>query len=121
MQFEARVDLVNGRRRVRRRNVDVLECRGRVAWRGGVVALRGRLGAKPAKARCVGRGLTAELGEVQVGASLVAVIHRLVKTALGPVAVKDDAVEGDADGFDDDFDDDADESPVLDKGVSGGV
>lgn len=36
-----------------------------------------------------------------------------MQLALGPVAVKDDAVEGDADDLDDDFDDYADESPVL--------
>lgn len=69
-----------------------------------------RLGAEAGR---VGSGLDAQLGEVQVGAGLVAHVHGLVQLALGPVAVEDDAVEGDADDLDDDFDDDADESPVL--------
>jgi len=38
-----------------------------------------------------------------------------VESTLGPVAVKDDGVERDADDLDDDFNNDADKGPVLAK------
>ena len=65
------------------------------------------------EAGSVGRRLGAQLGQVQVGAGLVAQVHALVQLALGPEAVEDDAVDGDGDDLDDDLDDDADEGPVL--------
>jgi hypothetical protein len=52
--------------------------------------------------------LGAQLGEVQIGAGLVADGHGLPELPLGPEAVEDDAVDGDAEDFDDDFDDTAD-------------
>ena len=63
----------------------------------------------------VGRGLGAELGEVEVGARAVADVHGLVQAAFGEDAVGDDAVDGDGDDFDNDFDEGADEGPVLPK------
>lgn len=88
------------------------EARGKSILREG-----GRLGAE---ARCVGGGLAAKLGEVEIGAGLVAHVHRLVKLPLRPVSVKDDAVKRDADDLDHQLDNDANKSPVLeaaDKGV----
>lgn len=66
----------------------------------------------------VGRGLRAQLGQVEVGASFVADVHGLTKLAFGVVAVEDDAIDGDGDGLDDDFDDAAYKGPGLGK-VSG--
>lgn len=71
------------------------------------------------EARRVGCRLGAELGEVEIGASLVADGHGLSELALGPETVEDDCVDDDAEGFDDDFDDAADERPVLRVAVSG--
>lgn len=53
------------------------------------------------------------MGEVEVGAGFVAVVHCLAELALGVVAVEDNAVDGDGDGLDDDFDDAADDGPGL--------
>ena len=61
----------------------------------------------------VGRGLSAELGEVEVRARAVADVHGFVEATLREDAVGDDAVDGDGDDFDDDFDEGADETPVL--------
>ena len=61
----------------------------------------------------VGRRLHAQLGQVQVGAGLVARVHGLVQLALGDEAVHEDAVDGDRDDLDGDLDDGADEGPVL--------
>jgi hypothetical protein len=57
--------------------------------------------------------LGAQLGEVEVGARFIAVVHCLAELALGVVAVEDDAVDGDGDGLDNDFDDAADDGPGL--------
>lgn len=65
------------------------------------------------EARGVGRGLGAELGEVEVGAGAVAEVHRFVEAALGVEAVEDDGVDGDGDDLDGDFDDGADQRPAL--------
>lgn len=70
-------------------------------------------GGHGAEARGVGGGLGAELGEVEVGAGFVAVVHCLAELALGVVAVEDDTVDGDCDGLHDDFDDAADDGPGL--------
>lgn len=72
-----------------------------------------RGGARALKARGVGRGLGAELGEVEVGASAVAEVHGFVETALGVEAVEDDGVNGDGDDLDDDLDEGADQRPAL--------
>ena len=56
----------------------------------------------------VGRGLGAELGEVEVGAGAVAEVHGFVEFAFGPDAVEDDAVQEEGDYFDDDLDKAAD-------------
>jgi len=61
----------------------------------------------------VGSGLGAELGEIEIGSGLVAHVHGLVKLALGPVAVENNAVEGDANNLDHKLDDNADQGPVL--------
>lgn len=78
-----------------------------------VVAGFGRLLAVEVPAGSVWRRLATELGEVEVGSSLVAVGHALSELALRPVAVEDDAINCNGDDLDDDFDDAADESPVL--------
>jgi hypothetical protein len=90
--------------------VEVLEVGGREAGRHGVLRKGGGLGTEAGR---VGGRLGAELGEVEIGAGLVAHVHGLMQLALGPVAVKDDAVQDDADDFDNELDDDADEGPVL--------
>lgn len=51
--------------------------------------------------------------EVEVGTRFVADVHGFAELALRVVAVEDDAVDGDCDGFDDDFNDAADERPRL--------
>ena len=61
----------------------------------------------------VGRGLGAQLGEVEVRAGAVADVHGLVELALGAEPVENDAVKGDGDDFNDDLDEGADEGPVL--------
>ena len=61
----------------------------------------------------VGRGLGAELGEVEICAGFIAEVHGLVEAAFGVESVEDDAVDGDCDDFDDDFDHGADEGPIL--------
>lgn len=66
-----------------------------------------------AEAGGVGGGLGAELGEVEVGAGFVAVVHCLAELALGVVAVEDDTVDGNGDSLDDNFDDAADDGPRL--------
>ena len=66
----------------------------------------------------VGRGLRAQLGEVEVRASFVADVHGLAELAFGVVAVEDDAIDDNGDGLDDDFDDAADKGPGLGK-ISG--
>lgn len=83
---------------------------GRVAGRHGVLAQGRGLGAE---AGGVGSGLAAELGEVKIGTGFVTHVHGLCEAALGVVAVKEDAVEGDGHDFDNDFDDNADQRPVL--------
>lgn len=70
-------------------------------------------GGEGAEAGGVWGGLGAKLGEVQVGAGFVAVVHCLAELALGVVAVEDDAVDGNGDGLDDHFDDAADDGPGL--------
>lgn len=72
-----------------------------------------RGGAGSVEAWGVGRGLRAELGEVEVGAGAVTEIHRLVEPALGVEAVEDDAVDGDGDDLDDDLDEGTDQRPGL--------
>ena len=61
----------------------------------------------------VGGGLGLELGEVEVGAGLVAGVHGLAELVFAVEAVEDDRVDGDGDELDDDFDDAADQRPVL--------
>lgn len=78
----------------------------------GVGVLQGR-GARAVEARGVGRGLGAELGEVEVGAGAVAEIHGFVEAPLGVEAVEDDGVDGDGDDLDGDLDDGADQRPAL--------
>lgn len=53
------------------------------------------------------------LGEIELGASVVALIHGLSQPTFGPVAPENDAVDENCDDFDDDFDDCADKGPVL--------
>ena len=65
------------------------------------------------EARGVGRGLGAQLGEVEVGAGAVAHVHGFVQAAFGENAVGDDAVDRDGDDFDNDFDEGADQRPIL--------
>jgi hypothetical protein len=88
---------------------EVLVSRWRKARRESVLREGGRLG----EARSVGGGLRAQLGKVEVGTSLVTHVHGFVQLALCPVAVEDNAVQGDADDLDDELDDDADQRPVL--------
>ncbi len=85
----------------------------------GVVVQRG--GARAVEARGVGRGLGAELGEVEVGAGAVAEVHGFVEAALGVEAVEDDGVDGNGDDLDDDLDDGADQGPVLEAADEGVV
>lgn len=82
----------------------------RVSWGRAPAAGAGGEGAE---SWGVGCGLGAELGEVEVGAGLVAVGHGLSELSLGPEAEEDDGVDGDDEDFNDDFDDAADEGPVL--------
>ncbi len=65
------------------------------------------------EARGVGSGLATELGEVEIGASTVAKVHRLVEATFGVVAIEDDAVDGDGDDFDDNLDESTDKCPML--------
>lgn len=51
-----------------------------------------RVGGAKGEARCVGRGLGAELGEVEVAAGFVAEVHGFVEAAFGVESVEDDAV-----------------------------
>ena len=83
-----------------------------VAWRWAPAAGTRRHGAEAGR---VGRGLRAQLSEVQVGAGAVTHGHRLAKLALRPEAVKDNAVDGDDKNFDYNFDDAAYKRPVLVK------
>jgi len=80
---------------------------------GDGVGVVQRRGARALEARGVGRGLGAELGEVEVGTGAVAEVHGLVEAALGVEAVEDDAVDGDGDDLDHDLDNGADQRPVL--------
>lgn len=83
--FGVRRGVVDGGREAR--GFDVLGVRwGEGTEAGGV---RGRLGA--------------ELSEVKVGAGAVADVHGFAEALLGVVAVKDDAIEDDGDGFEDHF------------------
>lgn len=89
---------------------EVLVRLGRESGRESVLRERWGLGTE---AGGVGSGLGAELGEIEIGAGLVAHVHGLVQLSLGVVPVEDDAVETDADDFHHDLDDDADQGPVL--------
>ena len=91
---------------------EVAESGRRMARRHGILAESRRLWTEP---RGVWRGLTPELGKVKIGASAVTHVHRLVEAALGVVAIKDDAVEGDANNLNHHLDDNADQSPVLES------
>lgn len=62
-----------------------------VTWRWAPAAGAGRHGTK---ARGVGCGLRAKLGEVEIGTGTVAHGHGLAELALRPEAVEDDAVDG---------------------------
>lgn len=55
----------------------------------------------------VGRGLRAELREIQVGPGLVTQVHGLAQPLLGVEAVEDDRVDEDDNDVDDDLDDGA--------------
>lgn len=79
----------------------------------GMGVLVGVWGFIAFEARGVGRGLGAELGEVEVCAGFVAQVHGFVESAFGVESVEYDAVDGDCDDFDDDFDQGADEGPTL--------
>jgi len=81
-----------------------------VAWRWAPAAGTRRHGAE---ARSVGRGLRAQLSEIQVGAGAVTHGHGFAELALGPETVEDDAVDGDDENLDYDFDDAAYKCPVL--------
>jgi len=81
-----------------------------VAWRWAPAAGARRHGAE---ARSVGRGLRAQLSEIQVGAGAVTHGHGFAELALGPETVEDDAVDGDDENLDYDFDDAAYKCPVL--------
>jgi len=59
--------------------------------------------------RSVGGRLSAQLRQIQIGASFVADIHRLVESALRPEAVEDDTVDTDRDDLHDNLNDGADE------------
>ena len=76
-------------------------CGGREAW--GLHVHGVRWGHGP-EAWSVRGGLSAQLGEVQVGAGLVSHVHGLPEALLGVVPVEDDAVEDDCDGFKNDLD-----------------
>jgi hypothetical protein len=58
-----------------------------------------------------------QLSQIQIVAGIVAAIHRLHETALGPEAVEDDGVDQKHEDFDDDFNDGADKAPVLKYGL----
>ena len=81
-----------------------------VAWRWSPAA--GAWG-QGTEARGVGCGLRAELSEVEIGSSTVALSHGLPELALRPEAVEDDAVNDHAKKLDNDLDDAAHKSPVL--------
>ena len=98
-------DLVDGRRLLLR---DVGVPR---AENGVVAAHAGSHGAL--EAGRVGRGLRAELREVEVRARRVPLGHGLAQTPLRVEAVEDHAVDEDGDDLDDDLDEAADERPVL--------
>lgn len=103
--------------------LDVIErfvCCWWEARRHGVLGESRRLGAVlregwglGAESRSVGCGLAAELGKVEVGASLVSHIHGLGELSLGVVTVKDDTVKDDADDLNDNLDNHTDQRPVL--------
>jgi hypothetical protein len=57
--------------------------------------------------------LETELGEVEIVSCLVAAVHALHQSALGPDAVEDYGIDQDGKNLDDDFDDGADKTPVL--------
>lgn len=65
------------------------------------------------EARCVWRGLRAELSKVEIGASFVAHVHTLVETTLGVEAVEHDRIDADCKQFDNNLDNAADQTPVL--------
>jgi len=65
------------------------------------------------EAGSVGRGLGAQLGEVEVRAGAVTDVHGFAKALLGVVSVEDNTVEDDGDTFEDDFDETTYERPTL--------
>jgi len=82
----------------------------RVARRWSPAARARRHGTE---ARCVGRGLRAELSKIEIGAGTVTLGHGLPELPLGPESVEDDSVDGDTQDFNDYLDDAAHKSPVL--------
>ena len=86
---------------------------GRLTVFGGRVRVLVWVGRAEREAGCVGCGLGAELGEVEVGTGFVAEVHGFVEAAFGVEAIEDDAVDGDGDYLNDDFDEGADERPIL--------
>ena len=89
---------------------EVAKRAGCLTRRHGVLTEGRRFGTK---ARGVGGGLDAELGEVEIRSSLVTHVHGLMQLALAVVAVEHHAVQGDTHELDNNLDDDADERPVL--------
>jgi len=83
--------------------------------RPGDVGAEGGLGRalEAAEARRVGRGLHAQLREVQVRARLVARVHHLRQLALRPDPPEGDGVDRDRDRLDHDLDQGADQAPIL--------
>jgi hypothetical protein len=73
-----------------------------VAWRWAPTAGARRHGTE---AGGVGRGLRAQLSEIQIGTGAVALHHGLPELALGPEAVEDDGIYDNAKDFDNDLDD----------------
>lgn len=61
----------------------------------------------------VGRRLSPELSEIEIGACAVAEIHGLVKLPLSPVPVEDHPIECNDNDFNHDFNDCADQGPRL--------
>jgi hypothetical protein len=58
-------------------------------------------------------GLRAQLGEVEIGTGFVTDIHGFAQLTFRVVAVEDNAIDDNGDGFNDYFDDAANERPGL--------
>lgn len=81
-----------------------------MAWRWAPAAGAWRHGTKSG---CVGCGLGAKLSKIEIGSSAVTLSHGLPELPLGPEAVENNGVDGNAKNFDNNLDDGANKRPTL--------